>query len=205
MITVVAPFAGLSQRLTDRWRALAGGRTAAVTCFLWAIAEATVWPVIPDVVLFVFLLAAPHRVRRLLPATIAGALVGGTITLTATALAPSMALTVVQHVPLIHRTSLATVNHDLDTMPLLNAFVLQPWSGIPFKLWAVLAVTAGTSPAAVIPCFVIGRSLRFAVAALAGVVVGRLLQPWLRDVAVPLIVVFGPAGAYAFYRIAIAG
>lgn len=199
------PFAPLSRQLTDRWRALAGSRAGPVVCFVWAVGEATVWPVIPDVALFVLLLAAPHRLRVLLPATIAGALVGGSITVAITALAPHAALAVVQHVPLVHQQSVATVNRDLSTMPLLQAFLLQPWSGIPFKLWAVLAVIAGKSPAAVIPCFVLGRALRFAAAALIGAALGRLLRPRLRTIAVPLILVFGPAGAYVFYAIAIAG
>jgi hypothetical protein len=96
------------------------------------------------------------------------------------------------------------VQAHLHDWSLLHAFLFQPWSGIPFKLWAVLAVAAGHQPLTVVPFFVLGRALRFGAVSLVAAALGRLLERRLPDLAVPLAILFGPAGMYGFYRIAIA-
>ena len=194
-----------SRALTRRWRALASSRSALIVCFAWAFGEATVWPVIPDVALFVLVLAVPGRAPRLLLATLAGAAAGGVVTLGISWLAPSLAEAVVLHVPLVHARSLPAVMQHLRNGSLLSAFLFQPWSGIPFKLWAVEAVRAGFSPWLIAPCFVIGRALRFLVVALIATALGRMLQRRLADIAVPLILLTGPSAATLFYMVAIAG
>lgn len=195
----------VSNLLTDRWRDIARGRAGLVVCFAWAVAEATVWPVLPDVALFLLIVAAPQRAWKLALATATGSAIGGMVTLAASVLAPNVALAVVLHVPWIHARSIATVQQYLDTHSLLVAFLHQPWSGIPFKLWAVLAAAGGHQPLAVLPCFVIGRTLRFAAVALAAFLLGRLVARSLRDIALPLLLVAGPPAAVLFYRIAVAG
>jgi len=199
------PSVAVSRSLTDRWRGVAYGGAGVAICFLWAVGEATVWPIIPDVALFLLALAAPRRAPRLLLATAAGAAVGGVATVLTAWLAPPLALAVVMRVPLVHSTSVPIVVAHLQRDALLHAFLYQPWSGIPFKLWAVLGVTGGHPPLAIIPCFIIGRSLRFLSVAATAAAVGRLLELHLRDIAIPLLAVFGPSGAYLFYRVAIAG
>jgi membrane protein YqaA with SNARE-associated domain len=202
---VAAPLAPASQALAGAWRRLAQGRSAPWICFVWAAGEATVWPVIPDVALFALLLAAPRRAPRLLLATTAGACLGGAMTIMAATVAPHAALAVVTHVPLVHARSIPTVQSHLDTQPLPLAFLYQPWSGIPFKLWAVLATTAGHTPYAVVPCFMLGRTCRFAAVALAGAGIGRLLERRLDRIAAPLLLLCGPTGAWLFYAVAIRG
>jgi membrane protein YqaA with SNARE-associated domain len=203
--TAVAPLAPASQAVAGAWRRLALGRTGPTICFLWAVGEATVWPVIPDVALFALLLAAPRRAPRLLLATTAGACIGGVITVAAATLAPHAALTVVTHVPLVHPRSIPVVESHLATQPLPLAFLYQPWSGIPFKLWAVLATTGGYAPLAVVPCFVLGRLGRFAAVALVGAGIGRLLERRLDRIAVPLLLLCSPTGVWLFYTVAIRG
>jgi len=138
-------------------------------------------------------------------ATVAGATVGGAITLFAASIAPDSALQAVLHVPLVHARSVSTVQTYLRAHSLIQAFFYQPWSGIPFKLWAVLAVVGGHQPLTVIPFFVIGRTLRFAAAAVLAASFGLLLNRRLADIALPMILVCGPSAAYLFYAIAIAG
>jgi membrane protein YqaA with SNARE-associated domain len=187
------------------WRRVAGGRAAPWVCFAWAFGEATLFPVIPDAALLVLALGAPRRSLRLLGATLVGSALGGTVTVVVASLAPQAALGVVTHVPLVHASSIAGVRAHLAAHPLLESFLYQPWSGVPFKLWAVLAGGAGAPPAAVIPSFVVGRLLRFAVAAWLGWAAGRLLERRLGDVAVPLLLTCAPGAAWVFWRVAIAG
>jgi membrane protein YqaA with SNARE-associated domain len=202
------PVLELSRRasapLARGWRQLAASRTAVVTCFVWALGEATVWPVIPDVALFVFVLAAPARAPRPLLATAAGAAAGGTLTVLVASLAPHAATSIVLHVPLVHAQSVGAVRSYLRSHTLIVAFLHQPWSGIPFKLWAVTAVADGRAPLLVIACFILGRSLRFATAAIVAGLLGRLLQRRLEVVAVPLLILAGPSAGYLFYTVAIA-
>ena len=84
------PYIALSHALTDRWRHLASCSAGVAVCFVWAFGEATVWPVIPDVALFLLIVAVPRRAPRLLLATVAGATVGGAVTLVMAALAPQI-------------------------------------------------------------------------------------------------------------------
>jgi membrane protein YqaA with SNARE-associated domain len=191
--------------LTDRWRQVASGRAGLVVCFVWAIAEATVWPVIPDVALFLLIIAVPQRAFKLALATATGSAIGGMMTVSVSALAPSVALAMVLHVPLIHVRSIATVHQYLGSHSLLIAFLHQPWSGIPFKLWAVLAVAGGHQPLPVVLCFVFGRTVRFAAVTLVAFALGRLVARSLRDIALPLLLIVGPPAVVLFYRIAIAG
>lgn len=194
-----------SRALADRWRRVAGGRSGVATCFLWAVGEATVWPVIPDVALFLLVLAAPRRAPWLLVATVAGATVGGTITVFASSVAPDAAMNAVLHMPLVHVRSVATVEAYLRDHSLVEAFFYQPWSGLPFKLWAVLAVSGGHQPLSVVPVFVAGRTLRFAAATGLAALFGRLVERRLPDIALPLLFVCGPSAAYLFYVVAVAG
>jgi membrane protein YqaA with SNARE-associated domain len=63
--------------LFDRWERIASGRAATGIMFVWAVAEATVWPVIPDFLLV--LIAAGNRRRFYVPlaAAVLGSAVGG--------------------------------------------------------------------------------------------------------------------------------
>jgi len=193
-----------SRRVVAGWRRL-GAQHGVTICFVWAVAEATVWPVIPDIALFLLILATPRKTLNFLGATVAGTTLGGVITLLVAFAAPQFALHAVLAVPLVHEQSVPTVQAHLQDWSLPHAFLFQPWSGIPFKLWAVLAVAAGHQPLTIAPFFVVGRALRFAAVSLVAATLGRLLERRLPDLAVPLAILFGPAGVYTFYRIAIAG
>ena len=175
-----------------------------VFAFAWAVAEATVWPLIPDFAVAPLTVLAARKRYLPLVGCIAGMAVGGSITFLFSYIAPPTALAVLHQVPWARANQFASVA-ALLTSHGAAAFVFQPWSGVPFKTWAVAAGTLKLSPPIVIPLFVAGRALRVTlVAAIAGVG-GRLLAAHLRDWSLVLgaayVVLFG----VGFWRVIVAG
>ena len=198
------PFA---HRLHDGWRRLAESDAAVLAVLLWAVSEATVQPVIPDFALGLLALGTRRRLPRLLAAALAGMALGGVVTLIAAEVAPAAATAVLLHLPFVHAAGLPEVDAYLRTHGVARGFLHQPWSGIPFKLWAVEAGAHHLDPLAVIPWFVAGRALR--IVAVTGAVAGlasllerlRLLRAGFPVIAVVAVELF----AAGFYRIVVVG
>lgn len=72
-----APAAGRVDKTYARMRRVADGPAAVVILYIWAFAEAWMWPLIPDSALMGMTFAAPRRTLRLWCATVAGTLSGG--------------------------------------------------------------------------------------------------------------------------------
>lgn len=211
-MTLAATSAGarwvtVSHRLHDGWRRVAESDAAAVAVLLWAVGEATVQPLVPDLALGLLALGTRRRLPRLLLAALAGMALGGMATLIAAELAPGAATGVLLHLPLIHRSGLAEADAYLRAHGIARGFLHQPWSGIPFKVWAVDAGARHLDPLAVIPWFVAGRTLRIVV--VTGAIAGlatlldrlRLLRAGFPAVAVLAVELF----AVGFYRIVVTG
>lgn len=106
--------------------------------FLWGLAEATFFFMIPDVLLsFVAILAWPRTWRHIL-AAIAGAFVGGALFFHWAATNPEQARRAVLHVPFVRESMLETVDDGFRRQGLAAVF-LGSIAGIPYKLYAVEA------------------------------------------------------------------
>ena len=158
--------------LFDQWERMASSRAATGLMFVWAVAEATVWPVIPDFLLV--LVAAGNRRRFYVPlaAAVLGSALGGSAIFLVAYWASEPAFDFLQQIPLVSDAQIQDAARSLDDHGAV-ALLLQPWSGIPFKVWGVMAGIQGLDPWFVIPAFIVGRAVRMAiVAALARVVAG---------------------------------
>ena len=196
------PFA---HRLHDGWRRLAESDAAVLAVLLWAVSEATVQPVIPDFALGLLALGTRRRLPRLLAAALAGMALGGVVTLIAAEVAPAAATAVLLHLPFVHAAGLPEVDAYLRTHGVARGFLHQPWSGIPFKVWAVDAGRSHLDPWTVIPWFVAGRTLRiaFVTGAVAGIA-ALLDRAHLLRAAFPVIAMLGLAGfAWGFQQIVV--
>lgn len=170
----------LSQGLFDRWERFSESRAALALLFVWAVAEATVWPIIADFLLVPMALVRRSRFRALMAAVLAGMSIGGIVTVLAAHLFPGVTLDLLRHLPLVGEAQIQRASALLDEHGAAG-FLIQPVSGIPFKVCAVIAGGQGISPALVIPAFIVARAARMLANGAIAAVVGRLLRPRLRD------------------------
>jgi membrane protein YqaA with SNARE-associated domain len=129
--------------------------------FAWAIGEATVWPILPDFLLIPLVLGKPDHATRLLVRSMAGMALGGSCLYLCAYRRPAAALRLLHRLPTVRAGSIDRAQRNLAAYG-LAALLFQPVSGVPFKVWALLAGSAGRSPLRAIPLFVFARSLRMA-------------------------------------------
>jgi len=194
-------FVGRSSRaLYGRWARFAESRTAAPLLFAWAVAEATVWPILPDALLAALMLARRTRRLWLLAACVAGMTLGGIATVLVAHWAPGFALDLLRDLPLMTEEQVRGAADGVRDHGAAG-FLVQPVSGIPFKAWATMAGVQSLSPVLVIPAFIVARGLRMAATALLFGALARLLGPWLRDWFAVVAVLYVASFAFVFARI----
>src|SRR5687767_302447 len=148
-----------SHALYDGWARFAESRAAAPVLFAWAVAEATVWPILPDALLAPLILARRTRRLWLVAACIAGMTLGGIVTVLVAHWAPSFALDLLRDLPLVTEEQVRGAADGVRDHGAAG-FLIQPVSGIPFKAWAVAAGVQDLSPLPVIAAFVVARGVR---------------------------------------------
>lgn len=181
----------------ERLRALANSHGATVAAFLWGLAEATFFFVIPDV-LFTFTgIFAPAAAVRQSLWLVAGTVVGGAVMFRWGSVDAAAARRFLTRIPgistgMVSRASRATEGRGLWAM------VGQSWSFIPYKVFAVNAGALGTDLWAFLALTVPVRLGRVLVTALLAAAVGhweregveRHTTRWLTAIAVLWVLVY---------------
>jgi 1-acyl-sn-glycerol-3-phosphate acyltransferase len=151
---------------------VAAGTTGLLLAFAWGFAEAVVWPLVPELFVALVALALPKSAPRLALAAAAGSLAGGlaAYAIGAAGLHPPAPLTT----PRMHAVAAAQL--DAEGAAALRH---QPFSGIPYKVYAVRA-GAGDVPVASFAAWTVaargGRIVGTGLAlALTGLLLRRLL------------------------------
>lgn len=145
---------------------------------LWGLAEATVFFIVPDVL--ISRVAAKSLARAwwaCLFATV-GAVVGGVGMYAWANASPATARRVVDGVPFVPERTFASVETDLEGAGVLGVF-RGPLLGRPYKVYAILAPRhVGAMPFTLtsIPA----RAARFVILALIGAAFGLALRRWTR-------------------------
>jgi hypothetical protein len=106
--------------------------------FLWGLAEASFFFVIPDVFLSFVAIFAWRRTWPHILAAISGAFVGGALLFQWAQVNPVQAHAAVARVPFVRESMFARVDDGLRAQG-LSAVVLGSITGIPYKLYAVEA------------------------------------------------------------------
>jgi membrane protein YqaA with SNARE-associated domain len=120
------------------WQDSLAGRPGILAAFLWGLAEATFFFVIPDVLLsFVAILDWPRTWKHVL-AAIAGALLGGALLFHWASVDSAGARAALTHVPFIRERMFRKVSGGFHRQGWLS-MLLGSVSGIPYKLYAVEA------------------------------------------------------------------
>lgn len=118
---------GAMESWSVRVRRIASGRAGAWIIFWWAVAEAFMWPLIPDSALMAFTFAVPVALWRLWAWCVAGTVVGGTAGILLGRLGLAWPL------PLVTERMRESVAGWLEVGA--SGLQHQPLSGVPYKVF----------------------------------------------------------------------
>jgi membrane protein YqaA with SNARE-associated domain len=147
---------------------------------LWGFAEATVFFIVPDVLLGAVALFAPRAAPRVLAFTLAGALAGGALTYgVASELRPSQSEAVLDGVPTVKETAIDRVEREMrDDGP--RSIVYGPLRmGTPYKLYARAAAVEDEGFGSFFLWSIPGRLERMLPVTLVAALVGFLARGWI--------------------------
>jgi 1-acyl-sn-glycerol-3-phosphate acyltransferase len=169
--TAVTADVARHQRVYARMRRVAAGRAGLLTLYCWAVAEALMWPLIPDSALMGMAFAAPRRLARQWVATLSGTLTGGLIGLTAARAGASWPL------PLVTGRMREAADGWLEA----GAVGLwhQPLSGVPYKTFVQAAGKHDLDTVAWLVHTAGARGLRMLVFGAVAASAGWALQRWV--------------------------
>ncbi len=149
----------LSQTLFDRWRSFCLTARGVAFMFTWAVAEAIFFPIVPDYLLMPMAVAGHARFWRIFFAAAGGSALGVALMYLFAYGMPSAASAFLNQLPVIFPFMLTNANALLDAQG-LTAFWIQPWSGVSYKVFAVLGAAREMNPFVVIPIAIIARAAR---------------------------------------------
>ncbi|RNL85302.1 hypothetical protein [Halostreptopolyspora alba] len=132
---------------------------------IWGLAEATLFFLVPDVLLSAIALRDRGLALRCCVWALSGALAGGALMFLAAAGASDAAVTAVGHVPGVTGEMLTRVESGLDELGSWAMF-LGPLTGTPYKIYAVTSPAAGIELWWFLLVSVPARVIRFVVVAL---------------------------------------
>jgi membrane protein YqaA with SNARE-associated domain len=165
-------YEGLRDRAASPWAAGVG--------LFWGFAEATVFFIVPDVLLGAVALFAPRAAPRVLAFTLAGALAGGALTYgVASELRPSQSESVLDRVPTVKDSAIQRVDREMrDHGP--RSIVYGPLRmGTPYKLYARAAAVEDEAFGSFFLWSIPGRLERMLPVTLVAGLVGFLARGWI--------------------------
>jgi len=128
---------------------------------VWGFAEATLFFVVPDVLLSWIALHQPRRAWVACGWAVGGALVGGTLMYAWGASDVDSALAALEHVPAVSPAMCDAVGEQIHTQGIVALF-LGPITGTPYKVYAVQAGAGHISLVLFLLASVPARLIRFA-------------------------------------------
>ena len=148
-----------------------------VAAALWGFAEATLFFIVPDVLLTFLAMRRPLRLALIATVlVVAGALVGGSLMYAWGARDPAAARSALDRVPAIAAEMVQRVEGELSSRGPV-AVVWGPLRGTPYKIYAVQAGALGIGLAAFLAISIPARLGRFVVAVLVTCAVARVMRP----------------------------
>jgi membrane protein YqaA with SNARE-associated domain len=146
--------------------------------FLWGLAEATLFFIVPDVLLSLLALKDRRRAWIASGYAVAGALIGGALMYRWAALDAVHVRSLLVALPAISPDLLEQVRQQLDSLGYASLFV-GAFSGVPYKIYAVEAGAAALPLATFLVLTIPARALRFlVVAALVDWIARRWTSGW---------------------------
>jgi hypothetical protein len=184
----------------DRLEAFAAKPAALATIGLWAVAEAVVLPIVPDVGLCLLVLAAPRQGARLFAAVIAGGLVGTLLLAALASAAPDLVRNALLSLPGIDAAMLADASAMLVRRGVSGFAQFGP--GAPLKVYTDAWVSQGGDLPGLLVGTILNRFTRIGPSLLVVVAIGWGLRAWIRRFERLALVVYAAFWVvlYAAYR-----
>jgi membrane protein YqaA with SNARE-associated domain len=154
-------------------------RAAIRLAFVWGVAEASFFFIVPDVLLTFVACRALKPALKATIAALAGALIGGVGMYAFGLRAPHAASAFLDHVPAINADLIARVARQIDEHGLI-AVMIGPLKGIPYKIYAVEWGAQGRSLIGFLLISIPARYIRFFLAAVVARLIARLIEPVTR-------------------------
>jgi membrane protein YqaA with SNARE-associated domain len=154
----------------------ASSRAALALAFAWGLAEATLFFIVPDVLLTLIACRALKPALRATIAALVGALAGGALMYAFGVREPHTARAFLDHIPAISQELITSVAAQIDESGLI-AVLLGPIKGVPYKIFAVEWGARGGSFGGFLLISIPARYVRFVLAALAARGIARLIEP----------------------------
>ncbi|MFD1396776.1 hypothetical protein ACFQ49_02115 [Kroppenstedtia eburnea] len=144
----------------------------------WGFAEATLFFIVPDVLLTAIAVKSLHRAMRASLWALAGALLGGSLMFLWGAVDGPQAAATVTQVPAINTALVEQVRENLAQNGLIS-ILLGPTRGIPYKIFAIQSQELGIGFLPFLLISIPARIIRFVGASLlAGWISHSLLKTW---------------------------
>jgi membrane protein YqaA with SNARE-associated domain len=164
------------------------------------MAEATVWPILADFLLVPLVLGRPRRAGKHLAGAVTGMALGGIGLYLFAFQWPARGRRLLSRLPTVHAAAIDRAEKGLAAHG-LAIFIFQPISGVPFKVWALLAGSEGRSPLRAIPLFIVARAARMAIVTLTVRIIGVRYRPFLRDYFLFLMTIYLAGFLYVWRRL----
>lgn len=148
--------------------------------FAWGLAEATLFFIVPDVWIGWVALVARRSVWAVLAFTLAGALIGGTVTYAVgTATKPTKSAAILDGVPTVDRDAIRRVSGEMEEHGPRSVVYGPLRMGTPYKLYARAAGVQDESLASFLLWSIPGRLERFLPLTALAILAGLLLRRWI--------------------------
>jgi membrane protein YqaA with SNARE-associated domain len=152
-----------------------------IAAFVWGVAEATLFFIIPDVLLSYIGLKRGNRAAKFASLYAAiGAAVGGVIMYLWSVGDFDAALAAVERVPAVSQSMVGTAAWNMGENWIVATF-LGPLSATPYKVFAVVAPHEGAPLLAFALASVLARLPRFLIVSVGAALIGRVLSRWLSE------------------------
>jgi membrane protein YqaA with SNARE-associated domain len=167
----VGPITNAAERFAQGWIAVA-------VIAAWGFGEAIILPIVPDVLLYILVVAAPRRAALLFGWTLLGALLGSLALSAVTLAQPTNGRNIVLSVPGITEQTLQSAETAVRSGDPLAMVHLGP--GIPLKVYTVAWWEGSGTPAGYVAGVVANRVVRIGAGVLVFALIGALFPGFVR-------------------------
>lgn len=171
---------------------------------LWGLAEATLFFIVPDVLLSAIALTSVRRALTISVWVLAGALLGGTLMWALGRTEPATGTELLVLLPAIDAAMIADVRMQLESSG-LPALFAGPVTGTPYKIYALQSGNLDIGVVEFLLVSIPARMLRFVVVTLAVGGVSAMLGRWLDLRWRRVVLALSWTAFYAWYFYAIPG
>lgn len=155
------------------------GRWGVAGSLVWGFAEATLFFVVPDVIVGAVAIFSPRKAAWAGLAAVGGAILGGAILFAWAQSAEASATSAVDAVPAIHSWMFSEAGTALREHGGITV-TAAAFTGIPYKVVALEMTTQGWSLPSLMAWTIPGRGLRFGLVAGVAGLFGFLAAGWIR-------------------------